>query len=475
MAINGTNGDDEFRGTIFADEINGLGGDDMVFASPGGDTINGGNDNDTVDYQRFFPHAGASLSALGIQSDAVDVDLQRSVQSDGYAEGDVLISIENVTGSAFDDVIRGNGEDNILAGASGSDFIEGRDGDDLLDGDGNPLGILYLDNNDGPGDDHLDGGAGDDVIRGGGGQDTLIGGLDNDELSGDAGSDLLIGGTGFNTVDGGAGTDTTSYAASSAGMFVTIGSASGVGNGIAFSSDGQIGDSLFAIENVTGSNFADQIIGSSADNVLRGGRGNDTLDGRGGANTLDGGNGVDTVTYVAASSTVIVNLTLGAALGGGSSNDTLISIENATGSNFADFLIGNSGANVLNGGGGADTLTGAGGLDTLTGGTGADKFVWRDTSETGAVANTADVIIDFNPAESDRIDLSVIDANILVAGNQAFTFIGESAFTGAQGEVNVIFVNGDTIIQMQTGVEVDSDASIRIPGIVTLDASMFIL
>jgi Ca2+-binding RTX toxin-like protein len=474
MAITGTNGADEFKGTLFADEIFGLGGNDMVFASPGADTIDGGAGNDTVDYQLFFSRLGATAAIAGIRGDAVDVDLERSVQFGGLADGDVLISVENVIGSTFGDFIRGNGEDNILGGADGNDFIEGRGGDDFIDGGGNPLGILNLfDSGD---DDHLDGGAGDDTIFGGRGQDTLIGGPGDDALSGDEGNDLLIGGTGLNTVDGGLGVDTTTYAGSAAGMFVKIDlGSSGSGNGIAFSLDGQIADSLFGIENVTGSGFADQIIGSSADNVLQGGRGNDTLDGRGGRDTLDGGSGIDTATYAVSGSAVFVDLTQGVGLGGDNVNDTLISIENVIGSDFADFLIGSAGANALNGGGGADTLTGSLGTDTLTGGGGGDRFVWRAANETSVVLATMDVITDFNPAQGDRIDLSGIDANIVAAGNQAFTFIGEAAFTGASGEVNIIHVNGDTIIQMQTGVEVDSDASIRIPGLITLDASMFIL
>src|SRR5262245_6971858 len=66
MALNGTNGDDEFRGTSFADEIFGFGGNDYITCSPGADTINGGSDVDTVDYLGFSPHIPLSGFRTGV-------------------------------------------------------------------------------------------------------------------------------------------------------------------------------------------------------------------------------------------------------------------------------------------------------------------------------------------------------------------------------------------------------------------------
>ena len=109
---------------------------------------------DTVDYLVI---SGSSAGA------PVDVDLLRDTQSGGFADGDVLVSIENVGGSIGNDAIRGNAVANTLAGNGGDDFIDGFFGDDLLFGDD--------------------------------GNDTLIGDLDNDQLFGGEGDDTLFGGS----------------------------------------------------------------------------------------------------------------------------------------------------------------------------------------------------------------------------------------------------------------------------------------
>jgi hypothetical protein len=77
---------------------------------------------------------------------------------------------------------------------------------------------------------------------------------------------------------------------------------------------------------------------------------------------------------------------------GGSGTDTLISIENLTGSNSADTLTGSSGANSLNGGTGNDTLAGGTGDDTLDGGTGADLLKGGLGNDTYVVDNAGDVV-----------------------------------------------------------------------------------
>ena len=119
----------------------------------------------------------------------------------------------------------------------------------------------------------------------------------------------------------------------------------------------------------------------ASDDVLNGGEGNDLLEGGGGADVLDGGDGIDTITYENARGTgVTINLAAAAASGGEATGDTLIGIENVTGSDLADVLFGGRGDNVLRGLGGDDVLNGADGADLIDGGGGTDQARYNGSS-----------------------------------------------------------------------------------------------
>ncbi|MEX0758850.1 MAG: hypothetical protein WD100_04660, partial [Tistlia sp.] len=111
----GGGGDDELYGAdkpgnpaedaVGNDTLYGGAGDDLLVGGLGADLLDGGEGNDTVSYAR---------------SDAgVTVDLLAGAASGGDAEGDTLVSIENVIGSAHDDVLTGDGGDNLLDGGAG--------------------------------------------------------------------------------------------------------------------------------------------------------------------------------------------------------------------------------------------------------------------------------------------------------------------------------------------------------------------
>jgi serralysin len=140
-----------------------------------------------------------------------------------------------------------------------------------------------------------------------------------------------------------------------------------------------------------------------------------------------------------------------------------------------DTLKGYGGDDQIWGGYDQDTLIGGDGLDVMFGGEGSDTFVWSYTTETGIDQATADRIRDFHVSENDRIDLSGIDADVYAPGNQAFTFIGSGAFSGTPGEINYYHVGNETIIQLQTGMSADVEAVIRLDGILTPQASWFVL
>src|SRR5581483_5088751 len=130
----------------------------------------------------------------------------------------------------------------------------------------------------------------------------------------------------------------------------------------------------------------------------------------------NGGPGTDTVNYsrppsippengFSASGPVTVDLTAGTATGMG--NDTLVDVQNATGSNFGDTITGNSLDNVLSGSDGNDVIDGGAGNDTLNGDDGADTLVG------GSSANGSDTLN--GDAGNDTLDYSGRTNSLYVA------------------------------------------------------------
>ena len=113
------------------------------------------------------------------------------------------------------------------------------------------------------------------------------------------------------------------------------------------------------------------------------------------------------------------------------------------------------------------------------GGNGADTFVWSSTDEAeydlANLACSTDNIGDFTRAEGDLMDLSAIDANETISGNQAFTFIGAARSSGNPGEISYFYQDGDTYIRLQTNTSPEAEGLIRLVGIHTPEASWFVL
>ena len=399
----GRAGNDWLVGGDGFDLLYGGSGDDLLDGGADNDLLNGGEGNDTVTYQ--------------YASDGVDVYLQEGTavtygwDSAGfYLYEDTLVSIENVIGSNFSDAIIGDRGDNVIRGLDGNDYISADDGNDALYGGfGNDM--IWA----GSGDDTILGDSGNDTIYGNSGNDFIKGGFGNDKLNGDRGDDYLDGGEGSDSIDGGDGIDEVSYSTANSGVWVNL------FTGMGYSGEAY-GDTIANVENLTGSNFDDTLVGDNNPNVIRGLAGDDQIYGRGRADTLDGGDGVDTVLYDYSTSAVTVDLNKGNGTGGSAQGDILISIENARGSSYDDKLVGNSDDNALYGSYGDDTLYGLDGddylrgdpgNDTLVGGYGndilrgdfgsagyADTFVFKDIRSA-----EVDIVEDFEIG-IDKIDLS---------------------------------------------------------------------
>jgi len=241
----------------------------------------------------------------------------------------------------------------------------------------------------------------------------------------------------------------------------------------------------------TGDESHEQFTGTELADTLDGGAGDDVLQGLGGADTLDGGDGSDTASYVLSGTGVTANLANPAANAGGAAGDSFTSIENLSGSNFVDSLIGDAGANMLSGlagndtlkggdgndtlvgGDGVDTLSGEGGADILTGGTGKDVFLFTKATDSPAKGGS-DVITDF-VKKQDRFDLRPVDADTDTKGNQSFDFIGKQKFGKEDGELRYDVKGGDTIVQGDINGDGKVDFSFVIDGEVKLTDGMFML
>lgn len=142
-------------------------------------------------------------------------------------------------------------------------------------------------------------------------------------------------------------------------------------------------------------NGNDVLTGGLSDDTLRGFLGKDLLIGDAGDDTLIGDAGNDRLL-------------------GGTGDDSLF------GGVGNDRLGGGSGNDVIVAGAGNDVIVGGAGRDSLTGGAGADMFIYRSLFQ--FLGDGDEIVTDFTRSQGDKIDLSVIDANADVDGNQAFTF-----------------------------------------------------
>lgn len=161
-------------------------------------------------------------------------------------------------------------------------------------------------------------------------------------------------------------------------------------------------------------------------------------------------------------------------LAGGSGDDFL----DGRGGN--DFLIGNSGDDILLGGAGDDMLVDLMGSNVLRGGEGRDVmkggFGWNryvfDDGDTGADIGSADVIHGLEGSIGNIIDLSLIDA-IDGGSDDAFTFLGDGAFTGSSGELRYEKDGPFTQIQADTDGDQVADYVILAFGRIDFIASDF--
>ncbi|MDV7141051.1 calcium-binding protein, partial [Tropicimonas sp. TH_r6] len=526
----GSDHDDQIIGNDAANSLWGGLGIDLLDGGDGNDTLYGGDGNDKLrgglGGDMLNGGDGIDRALYNQATSGLRVDLGDSSLNTGEAAGDRYTSVEQVVGTNHADELWGDDNDNSLWGGNLGDLLDGRDGADVLyGGDGDDklrggLGGDLLNGGDGidralynsaasglkvyladssrntgeasgdsfvsveqvVGSNHDDqifgddaanslwGGLGIDLIDGGDGNDTLYGGDGNDKLRGGLGGDLL---------NGGDGVDRVLYNQATSGLRVDLADSS-------LNTGEAEGDRYSSVEQVVGTNHADQIAGDIGDNSLWGGNFGDLLDGRDGADALyggdgndklrgglggdrlDGGDGVDRALYNQATSSVVVDLSDTNRNTGEAGGDSYVSVEQVVGSSHDDTIKGDDNANTLWGGDGADLLDGSGGNDRLFGGNGADSmaggagddhFVFNTIAESGLDSASRDVITDFTRGE-DLIDLTGITA--------------ENGGEAPDLDISVT-AEGHSLVLIFLADDATYDSSILVRGLTNLDTSDFLL
>ncbi len=443
--------------------INGTGNafGNVLYAGAGNNILDGGAGLDTAVYK--YATAGVTISLASAVA-----------QTTGSSGSDTLLNIESLTGSDFNDSLTGNNLANTLNGGVGADTMIGGDGNDLYYVDN--VSEVVTETN---------------TVLATGGTDkvyayinyTLGANVENLRIlatgavngTGNALGNVLYAGAGNNILDGGDGFDTASYAYATKGVTVSLASA------VAQITGGSGSDTLLNIESLTGSDFNDRLTCNNQANTLNGGVGADTMIGGVGNDIYYVDNAGDVVTETSTLANEIdkVNSSVNYSLTANVENLTLTGTAaiNGTGNTSNNVLTGNAGANILNGGAGNDSLIGGLGKDNLTGGLGADKFKFNAVAETGITATTRDIIVDFNHSQGDKIDLSAIDANTALAGNNAFsaptlggTFSGVFANPG-----ELYFDQLAHILYGNNDADSAADFSIQLTGVNSLVAADFVL
>lgn len=440
----GTNAAQKVYAGAGNDLLQGFGGADQLSGEAGNDTLEGGAGADTL-----IGGGGFDIASYAGSSAAIGLDMAQPGLATADAAGDVLVDIDSVLMTAFNDALVLAGAIRHGDGGAGDDDLTDTTGaNTLLGGVGND--ILR----DRGGADRMEGGAGNDTFFGGSGADSLFGGADFDQLRylravrldmltpganlGDAFGDVL---DGIEAVAFTAGA--SSYVGGSANLSVIA--AGSALTCIAGSGAEQFSRTSSTTMSLTYMRSTSQVQLATDGNDLVGSlaAAGDRLSG---VTTLTLTNFADTLTMTAFSATAVQTLlagpgadVLGLMLGTGSLVNAGAGDDQITGTVRGGTVIGGIGADLitLNGGGsgaayaisggdGNDVMSvdGYTGFGTVTGDAGADII-------SVGFSGMSSVDVD-GGADSDQISVTAIVGTVVGgAGDDSITF--NQIVTGAGG------------------------------------------
>lgn len=479
-------------GNANANTLEGFIGNDTLIGGLGGDFLFGGVGNDAYylddtnassifalyNYDSVTELAGQGTDWVFVNSDKFTSTFTSFYTLGANIENARVTGISNfrLTGNELNNSLNGNGAVNTLIGLAGNDRLEG--------------------------------GLAEDTLFGGLGDDTYV-------LTDTNGSQAVS----FLHYDAvieaaGAGTDTlfiNGNAPSSAIVSIGYTLGANIENGIVQ------GTADFYLR---GNELNNSLTGNGGKNTLTGFDGTDRLDGGLKEDILVGGLGNDTYVLNDTNSSAIIAIlhydTVTEAVGGGNDNVLVNSdapssgvatpsytlganIENGavtgafrfalTGNEFSNILTGNAAANtltgfagndvikgglgtdILRGGIGADQLTGGTGVDQLYGEAGNDQFIFTALTDSGSATGLRDTLRDF--ATGDKIAISAIDANAVLALDQAFVLDTNGNF--AIGEIGFLRSGADLIVRLNTDADTAAEMEFLVLNRVSLSGLDFVL
>jgi Ca2+-binding RTX toxin-like protein len=412
VALFGTEGADNLRGSQTSDTIYGLGGNDWLFGDEGDDVLYGGAGDDTLygDWDEWSAVGGNDILAGGLGNDILRGGKKNDTYLFNIGDGQDTIMMDNWPSGGTNKILFGSGisQDSLEYMVNGGNLViklknstdqitvdqffvkdisiapvqrlEFADGTGLnlmrygwtiqgTEADDRVFGTPYADT--------LKGWAGNDYLSAGNGNDTLLGGSGDDYLLGSGGDDILNGGEGNDTLRGGQQNDI--FIINPGDGQDTIQAFNSIGNGgvdkimygegirpenLQFVEDGE---NLIIKPQGTGDQITlESFFKSSLWSANSEGNAVESLQFFDGTVTrLSGGiktQGADAAVHLFGTSGPD-------AMAGGVGNDTLL------GGKGNDVLDGAQGDDVLWGGEGDDTLSGQEGNDTLFGGLGNNTLL----------------------------------------------------------------------------------------------------
>ena len=365
---------------------------------------------------------------------AISLNLASTTEQSTGLGNETIIGIEGAIGSQFSDIFQGSDAKNIFDGGLGVDLMAGGKNDDVYLVD-NMLDIVSENRNEGTDSiitstvnyklganiENL-GILGTVALNGivNNLNNTLVGNSSKNSLNGSVGNDMLVGNEGNDVLIGGVGND---------------------------SLDGGLGNDIYIIDAI-GDNIK-EAFDSGVDSVK------------------------SSVSFTLADNLENITLTGKKAING--TGNILNNI--MTGNIGSNSLDGDAGDDKLLGGLGDDILIGGQGKDILSGGSGADIFKFYNVSELDISVITWDTIVDFRSPQKDKIDLSEIDSDTVITGNNAFASltIGETFSGSFANRGDLYFDKTNHILYGNTDTNASADFLILLSGITDIKVTDFVL